>query len=223
MKRRDFLISLSLTAPAVQFLTSIPDVAEAATSASSPILTVSQIITGNDQLSPEIAARVEDILSKRVDGFADKLAGLAKTLSSKPTRDAGLAALSSDEVAFALQIAKPWYVGYVGSPSTTILKDDAEFVTFLQAQSYEKFIDAWPRPSAADRNPGWWEKPPEGVDTSNLPKGVESWSFQPADMPAEIAKPDPAWFLFATKKYPTLEAARQALTDGTAPSPAPHN
>jgi fructose 5-dehydrogenase small subunit len=216
MKRRDFLLSLSLIAPGAQLLTALP--ASAATTAADPgvILTVSRVITGNNSLSPDVAARVETLLSKRMPGFAEKLADLAKALAGKD-REAALAALSPDQVAFALDIAKPWYVGYVGSPSTTILKDDAEFVTFLEAQTYEKFLDAWPRPSSPDRNPGWWEMPPEGVDTSSLPKDIKSWSYQPADAPAEIAKPDPAWVLYVTKKYPSVDEARKAIASGAVP------
>ena len=178
---------------------------------STTLLSVSRIITGTDDLSPAVAQRVQILLSARISGFVDKLSDLSKALSQDQSHDAALAALTSEQVDFALDIAKPWYVGYVGKPSNTILKDDAEFVTFLQAQSYQKFLDLWPRPSYPEAGPGWWVEPPANAGADEMPEAVKSWSFQPSDMPTTIKAPDPAWAAYVTKKYPTIEAAQAAL------------
>jgi hypothetical protein len=218
MYRRDFLISLSAAVTVSQIMTT-GFAGSAAAATPNTILDVSRIITGNDNLSPEVAERVATVLSKRIDGFDAKLQALAQALASKPDRDAALAALPVDQVAFALDIAKPWYVGYVGTPSNAILKDDAEFVTFLEAQSYVKFLDKWPRPGDPGRAPGWWVEPPEGTDTSMLAPDIKSWSHVPTGVPTEIQDPDPAWFIYVTKSYSSLQAAREALANGSEAAP----
>ncbi len=55
-----------------------------------------------------------------------------------------LTGLSEAQVKFALSIAKPWYLGYAGTPSNFGLKDNAAFATFLEAQSFQKIIEFVP-------------------------------------------------------------------------------
>ena len=205
--RRDLLVGLAAVAPA--FAIPLPAAAQGTTA----FLAVSRVIAGTDALTPEVAGRIETLLAARDPDFAAKLADLAAALAAPGARDARLGALTDDQVAFALTIAKPWYLGYVGEPSAFVLQDDAQFATFLQMQAAEKVIDVVPRTTYAAKPAGWWAAPPEGVTPPAMPAGIEAWGA-PLPGPAEIAAPDPAWKRYAMGAYDDLAAARAAKPAG---------
>ncbi len=124
-------------------------------------------------------------------------------------RQSKLTALSDAQVKIALEIAKPWYLGYVGTPSDFVLKDDAAFATFLEVQSWRKIIDEVPRPTYPTGNAGWWQAVPKGVDAPDMPAKITDWTFHPGG-PGQIQPPDPAWRDYASTKHADLAAARQA-------------
>ncbi len=193
--RRHILLGLAAIAPAVLGFGVSPIRAQPA---DDTFLRVSRIIAGNDSLTPEVAARIEGLLAARTDGFGNKLAKLETALQAGGAdRDAMLSGLDEDQARFALDIAKPWYLGYVGDPSGLILDDDAEFATFLEAQGYEKVGDNVPFLTYPPGAAGWWVAAPEGVDDSDLPADIRSWAFQPRET-YEISPPDPGWRAYAS-------------------------
>ncbi|WP_278937585.1 MULTISPECIES: sugar dehydrogenase complex small subunit [Pseudomonas] len=206
MDRRSFLVSLALIPPALYWSSALL----AAGSASDAFREVSRIITGADNLTPGAAARIEALLTERHAGFAAHLAALHKTLAASTSREAGLSALSGTDLDTALIIAKPWYLGYVGTPSGRILEDDAAFATFLEMQAYAKTGGIIPAQSYPPGPAGWWRDTPRGVDASDLPEGATTWAYQPLKH-YTIATPDPAWHAYAEGRFDSIEAARAAL------------
>ena len=180
------------------------------------LLEVSKIITGTPTLSLDVAKRIGDLLRDRIDGFDAKLAGLAATLKAgSGDRAARLAALNNDQVVFALQIARPWYLGYVGTPSDFVLKDDAAFATFLEAQSFQKIADVVPLLTYPDRASGWWDVAPASVEAPTMPAQITDWTFHPGG-PAQILAPSPVWRSYVTANYASVEEARHARPGGPA-------
>ncbi|MDO5641537.1 MAG: sugar dehydrogenase complex small subunit [Paracoccus sp. (in: a-proteobacteria)] len=204
--RRGFLISLAAIPPAL----ALPAAALSVHPASESFLAVSRIITGADDLTFPTAARIEALLAERDADFDTKLAALHDALSAAPSREAGLAALSDADLDTALMIAKPWYLGYVGTPSGRILEDDAAFATFLEMQAYAKTGGIVPPQSYAPGPAGWWQEAPAGVDASDLPRDAADWAYQPRQS-YQIVTPDPAWRAYAAGEYDTIDAARAAL------------
>lgn len=207
LTRRQVLIALANIPPALMLAKA--NVVLAATTNSS-FLAVSKLIAGTDQLSQDVADRIAGLLSQRDADFDAHLDQLIHALDqTEGGRDAKLAALSDDLVSFALQIAKPWYVGYVGTPSDFVMDDDAAFATFLQAQSYEKIIDVVPRPTYPPAGPGWWGSPPPGVDAPSMPDQVVTWNYYPS-VPDHIREPDSVWRDYVTGDYDDMDAATGA-------------
>ncbi|MEO8847246.1 MAG: sugar dehydrogenase complex small subunit [Casimicrobiaceae bacterium] len=205
-KRRRILVGLAGALPAVQLLR--PSGVLAAQN-DDVFLRVSRIITGTDALSADVAGRIRDLLTARDDKFASKLGDLADALQkTSGNRVDMLSRLSNGQVAFALAIAKPWYLGYVGTPSNFVMKDDAAFATFLEAQSYQKIIDFVPRPTYPSGSAGSWDAAPKGVDSPAMPDQIKDWTFHPGG-PSTIMAPDPQWKLYATTKYASVEEARK--------------
>jgi hypothetical protein len=85
-----------------------------------------------------------------------------ETLAASTSREAGLSALSGTDLDTALIIAKPWYLGYVGTPSGRILEDDAAFATFLEMQAYAKTGGIIPAQSYPPGPAGWWRDATRG-------------------------------------------------------------
>ncbi|PRY93807.1 D-sorbitol dehydrogenase-like protein [Hasllibacter halocynthiae] len=203
--RRDVLLGLAGTVPAVAFLHAVP----ARGQEGDTFMRVSRLLTGEDGLQADVAERIAGLLAGRIDDFPARLSGLADAIGAAGTREDRLAALSDEEVDFALQIAKPWYLGYVGSPSSTILDDDAVFATFLQGQSWEKILDQVPRPTYPGRSAGWWSEPPPAVDPPAMPAAILDWTFHPGG-PDGIVPPEAEWRDYATADHDSIEAARRA-------------
>ena len=184
------------------------DSADAA--ATADFLEISRTLTGSTGLPADVASRIQRLLETRQAAFSDRCSQLLATMrAAGPDRDARLAALSEDEVAFALQIAKPWYVGHVGEPSAQGFDDGAEFATFLHAQGSEKIMDVVPRTTYPQRRPGWWSSPPPGVDAPSMPREISGWAFQP-ETPEAIRAPAPQWRAYANANFDTLPQAREA-------------
>lgn len=204
-KRRRVLIGLASVLPATQLL--LPSGA-LATQSEDDFLRVSRIIAGTNALSADIAQRIRDLLAARDDKFAAELSDLAAAMKkTSGNREEMLSGLSEAQVKFALSIAKPWYLGYVGTPSNFVLKDDAAFATFLEAQSFQKVIDFVPRPTYPRGNAGSWAAAPNGVDAPPMPERIKDWTFHPGG-PTSIMAPDPQWKTYATAKHASVEEAR---------------
>lgn len=184
-------------------------------------LEVSRIIVGTDALTAAAGARIEALLAARDAGFDGKLADLAQAMrTGAGDRASKLAKLTDGQVAFALQVAHPWYVGYVGNPSSFVLKDDAVFATFLEAQGWDKIIAEVPRITYPGHGAGWWNTAPPGVQAPAMPEAIIGWTFHPGG-PAAILPPDPTWRAYATANHATIAAARQARPGGPAPGGSP--
>jgi len=207
LTRRRLLIDLVACVPAVGLgapvATHAADVGDA-------FLEASRVITGNATLSAGVARRIMALLTTRIEGFASKLDELAKLIETTGgTREQMLSGLSDTQVQFALAIAKPWYLGYVGKPSSFVLRDDAVFATYLEAQSWTKIIREVPRPTYPDANAGSWDAAPPGVQAPAMPDGITRWTFHPGG-PAQIIAPDPKWKAYATTAHASIDAARRA-------------
>lgn len=204
--RRRFLIGLASVVPAALL---VRPLRAWATPNDDSFLRVSRVITGSETISGDVARRIHDLLIERDDNFASKLSGLADAmLKTGGNRVEMLSRLSDAQVEFALTIAKPWYQGYVGTPSAFVMKDDAVFATFLEAQSYQKIIDVVPRPTYPSGNAGSWAAAPAGVDSPAMPEQIKDWTFHPGG-PSAIMAPVPEWKTYATTKHASVEEARK--------------
>jgi len=205
--RRSVLLALAAQVPAVGL--ALPSLANTA-DADDPFLEASRVIAGNATLSAGVARRIAGLLSGRIADFGAKLDDLVKTMEATGgTREQMLSALSAGQVRFALAIAEPWYLGRVGKPSDFVLKDDAVFATYLEAQSWSKIVDEVPRPTYPGGNAGWWDAAPPGVQAPAMPEGITQWTFHPGG-PAQILAPDPKWKAYATATHADIAAARRA-------------
>ena len=205
--RRSVLLALAAQVPAIGL--ALPSLANTA-DADDPFLKASRVIAGNATLSAGVARRIAGLLSGRIADFGAKLDDLVKTMEATGgTREQMLSALSAGQVRFALAIAEPWYLGRVGKPSDFVLKDDAVFATYLEAQSWSKIVDEVPRPTYPGGNAGWWDAAPPGVQAPAMPEGITQWTFHPGG-PAQILAPDPKWKAYATATHADIAAARRA-------------
>lgn len=207
LTRRNLLALLSL--PPLASLA--PSLASAAPGDNASVfLKVSRIIAASDTLSAGVAQRIEQLLRSRDPKFDDRLAALLKALPDGSDRATTLRGLAPEDLKFALEIAKPWYVGYVGTPSGTILKDDAEFATFLEAQSYQKIVADVPLQSYPTGSAGWWGAVPEGVTAPEMPTEITDWRFHPSGGPDAIVPPSPEWLNYVKGDFADIDAAREA-------------
>lgn len=214
-KRRNVLIGLTGALPAAQLLHPLGVLAA---QNDDVFLRVSRIITGTDALSVDVAGRIRDLLAARDDKFASELSDLAGAMQKTGgNRVEMLSRLSDTQVKFALTVAKPWYLGYVGTPSNFVLKDDAAFATFLEAQSYQKIIDSVPRPTYPSGSAESWAVAPKGVDAPAMPEQIKDWTFHPSG-PSTIMAPDQQWKMYATTKHASIEEARKKKPTAAKPS-----
>lgn len=205
-QRRRVLMALATVLPAAQLLRA-SDVLAAQND--DDFMRVSRIITGSNELSTDVARRIRGLLSARDDKFAARLSGLAAAMQETDgDRERMLSGLTDLQVEFALAIAKPWYLGYVGTPSNFVMKDDAAFATFLEAQSYQKIVDFVPRPTYPRGSAGSWDVAPEGIDAPAMPEQIKDWTFHP-DGPSTILAPSPDWKSYATTKHASVQEARK--------------
>lgn len=159
-------------------------------------------IVGTNDLSASVAAGIRGLPAARMEDFAGRLVELTNDMrtSNGRNRDAVLALLSDGQVQFALEIAKPWYLGCVGSPSDFVLGDDAAFATFPEAQSWQKIILEFPRITYPGWSAGWWDTAPPNVEAPPMPAEITDWTFQPGG-PSTIMPHDAVWKAYATAKH----------------------
>lgn len=144
--------------------------------------------------------------------FPQKLTNPIETMrTTGGDREHKLSSLSDEQIGFPPDIAKPWHLGYVGSPSGFILDDDAELATFIEAQSWEKSS----MPSRASRAPNQgatsWDAAPAGVDAPAMPAQIVDWSFRSA-RPSTIQPRDQEWRTHATTDRDGIDAARRRMS-----------
>jgi hypothetical protein len=210
--RRRVLLDLAALAPALGLSIPLPAHAQGD---GGEFLEVSRVITGNATLSAGIASRIMTLLAARVAGFAAKLDELVKSFAKAGGgREQMLSALTDEQVRFALAIAEPWYLGRVGTPSDFVLKDDAAFATYLEAQSWTKIVDEVPRPTYPGAAAAWWDAAPPGVVAPAMPAAITDWTFHPGG-PAQVVAPDSRWKAYATAHHASVDAARRAKPGGT--------
>ena len=214
MDRRNFLLGAISISPISSFL--LPQVAFADDTPTSDFMQLSWVLIGRKDLSPEIGSRIETLLKQRVTGYEQKCSALSQALAvalkDERQRNQALKGLSGPDTDFALEIAKPWYLGYVGTPAGSQAKDEAAFVTYLNAQAYEVVQQDLPRTSYPPGGRGWWQAVPKGVTAPLMPQRVTDWAWQPEGATGAIAKPDAAWRAYGMGEFPSLEAARAALS-----------
>jgi hypothetical protein len=209
--RRRLLLNLASVVP----IGLVMPLAVNATGEDDSFLDASRVITGDSTLSAGIAQRIKALLGTRVSGFASQLGDLVEAFHrTGGSRDQMLAALSDGQVQFALAIARPWYLGYVGKPSDFVLKDDAAFATYLEAQSWSKIVHEVPRPTYPGADAGWWDAAPPGVVAPAMPEGITRWTFHPGG-PVQILAPDSKWKAYATADHASIDAARLAKPGAT--------
>ena len=205
--RRRLLLDLASVLPSIAL--AMPLVVHAKSEDDS-FLKASRVITGDSTVSAGIAQRIMALLATRVPGFSSQLGELISAFDrTGGSRAQMLAGLSDSQVQFALAIARPWYLGYVGKPSDFVLKDDAVFTTYLDAQSWSKIVDEVPRPTYPGAGAGWWSAAPPGVVAPPMPEGITQWTFHPGG-PSQIMPPDPKWKTYATADHGSSDAARLA-------------
>lgn len=140
-----------------------------AVSDSSDFLQLSQFLTGRTKLSPIIAARAYSALTAEDSGFAEKAKRLQAAIAQDNFTDmsqfAGFAARHPDLQPVAMKIISAWYLGYTGTPSMSILQDDARFVSYQDALMYDPTRDATVVPTFSRGHTNYWVNPPSSLAT----------------------------------------------------------
>ena len=213
MNRRHFL-QLMVGASAISL---VPLTRAIPYSASSPtieqLLSVSEILTGRRGLPVDITERLSSLLIKHDPQFPQQLARLFNHLSalSADERENIVGKLDDADVKTAFAIISPWYLGFIGHPSTTKATDDAEFVTFLSALMYEPTQDMTIRPSYARAGGDYWADVPAGVSAPPMPDNIREWGDNAPKPAATIPAPGAPWLLMVQGKAKTLADAQALL------------
>ena len=191
--RRHALIGLAaLLAQAGFWSNPLSAAAPAATPVAGPapgsllFYTLSQAITGHQDLRTETAARIEHAMRSNVPGFAahlPQLGALVKT--GQPAKDLLAAATDADPAlrALALAIVAAWYTGTVaGNPANGTR---SIVVAYAEALMYRTVADGQVVPTYCNYGPLWWLKapPPVRVSAPVAPK--------PVPAPATTGTPEP--------------------------------
>lgn len=211
MNRRTFL--RMMLASGMIISVPVTGLAAAAAEPENTFHAVSQILTGRQQLDRAISQRLYSLLVRQNPLFPQQLARLTERLrhSHDLSPDATLAALSDEEVATALAIIAPWYLGYIGDPATTRATDDAHFVSFLSALMYEPTADVTPRPSYSQRGSDYWQAVPEGVSAPPMPATIHAWGKASPRAASQIAEPHPAWLAMVEGRASTWTDALRLI------------
>jgi len=148
--------------------------------------TLSQAITGHQQLRAETAARIEQAMRSNVPGFAGNLPKLGALVKSGQPAKELLAAATDAHPALrelALAIVAAWYTGTVaGNPANGT---KSIVVAYAEALMYRTVADGQVVPTYCNYGPLWWLKapPPILVSAPVAPK--------PAPAPATTGTPEP--------------------------------
>lgn len=148
--------------------------------------TLSQAITGHQDLRAETAARIEHAMRSNVTGFAEHLPALgALVKTGQPAKDLLAAATEAHPALreLALAIVAAWYTGTVaGNPANGT---KSIVVAYAEALMYRTVADGQVVPTYCNYGPLWWLKapPPILVSAPVAPK--------PAPAPATTGTPEP--------------------------------
>ena len=148
--------------------------------------TLSQAITGHQDLRTETAARIEQAMRTNVPGFAGRLPALgALVKTGQPAKDLLAAATATDASLreLALAIVAAWYTGTVAGNATNGTKSIV--VAYAEALMYRTVADGQVVPTYCNYGPLWWLKapPPVLVSAPVAPK--------PVPAPATTGTPEP--------------------------------
>ena len=148
--------------------------------------TLSQAITGHQDLRAETAARIEQAMRTNVPGFAEHLPALgALVKTGQPAKDLLAAATATDASLreLALAIVAAWYTGTVAGNAAQGTKSIV--VAYAEALMYRTVADGQVVPTYCNYGPLWWLKapPPILVSAPVAPK--------PAPAPATTGTPEP--------------------------------
>lgn len=148
--------------------------------------TLSQAITGHQDLPTETAARIEQAMRTNVPGFAGHLPALgALVKTGQPAKDLLAAATATDASLreLALAIVAAWYTGTVAGNAAQGTKSIV--VAYAEALMYRTVADGQVVPTYCNYGPLWWLKapPPVLVSAPVAPK--------PAPAPATTGTPEP--------------------------------
>ncbi|WP_426078631.1 sugar dehydrogenase complex small subunit [Janthinobacterium sp. PSPC3-1] len=148
--------------------------------------TLSQEITGHQDLRTETAARIEQAMRTNVPGFAEHLPALgALVKTGQPAKDLLAAATATDASLreLALAIVAAWYTGTVAGNAAQGTKSIV--VAYAEALMYRTVADGQVVPTYCNYGPLWWLKapPPVLVSAPVAPK--------PAPAPATTGTPEP--------------------------------
>ena len=148
--------------------------------------TLSQAITGHQDLRTETAARIEQAMRTNVPGFAEHLPALgALVKTGQPAKDLLAAATATDPELreLALAIVAAWYTGTVAGNAAQGTKSIV--VAYAEALMYRTVADGQVVPTYCNYGPLWWLKapPPVLVSAPVAPK--------PVPAPATTGTPEP--------------------------------
>ncbi len=116
--------------------------------------TVSQVLTGYDDLDPLIAGRIARALIAQQPGMAASLATLSKLAAVPANRDSAEALLAAAKAAnegdAALALVAAWFKGTVGHGQQAVL------ITYKDALMYRPASDGLIVPTYCGNGPLWW-------------------------------------------------------------------
>ncbi len=119
--------------------------------------TVSQVLTGYDDLDPLIAGRIARALIAQKPGMATSLGNLSKLAAQPGNRDSAEALLAAarqiNEGDAALAVVAAWFKGTVGHGQ------DAVLITYKDALMYRPASDGLIVPTYCGNGPLWWTAP----------------------------------------------------------------
>ncbi|MGC1331835.1 sugar dehydrogenase complex small subunit [Pseudomonas sp.] len=119
--------------------------------------TVSQVLTGYDDLDPLIAGRIARALIAQQPTMTASLANLSKLAALPANRDSAEALLAAakaiNEGDAALAVVAAWFKGTVGHGQSAVL------ITYKDALMYRPVSDGLIVPTYCGNGPLWWTAP----------------------------------------------------------------
>ncbi|MCA0423307.1 MAG: sorbitol dehydrogenase family protein [Proteobacteria bacterium] len=209
MDRRQLLLALA----AIPLASNASFAQNSGAAAAPDVAALARLLIGRPDYSDVIIGRAQAFQADLDATFAARLAGLVQAVAriGSKDREAVIAGLSQAEVATAVQLISPLYLGYTGSPSTTSNIDNSRFVTFLKALMYEPTADNVPRPSYAHGGPNYWTATPDGVKAPPMPADILEWGDKSPKAASTYATPDPRYVVICQGHAKTLAEAEAWL------------
>ncbi|EIK96293.1 dehydrogenase subunit [Pseudomonas sp. M47T1] len=119
--------------------------------------TVSQVLTGYDDLDPLIAGRIARALIAQQPTMTASLANLSKLAALPANRDSAEALLAAAKAIIegdaALAVVAAWFKGTVGHGQSAVL------ITYKDALMYRPVSDGLIVPTYCGNGPLWWTAP----------------------------------------------------------------